>query len=1005
MRDLLNPFRLAFAALLLVVTLSAARAQSLSGVALVIGQSEYQHVSPLANPAGDAREMAKLLTDLGFDTRAVTDRDAGKLRRDLERFAEDAAEADVALLYYAGHGIEAGGENWLLPVDADHSSLDDAAETLVPLSEILDELKRNVPLTIVLLDACRTSPFPDGTVIRASKDAKPEPVAAGGLTVVRGATALNAPKPGAEENLGMVIGFAAEPGEPALDGATGENSPYAKALLRHLAAMQGAEFGQVMRMVTEEVYLSTGARQRPWVNESLRRLVYFGVAPEEPEGVDKTITGERRQLLLTMAALPDPERLQVERVAAKEGVKLDSLYGILRAMGTERMPESPDELQKVLEDQAARLREMLGQREALSTDDPEIAALAAAADRAIAEGAIQSARAFLDQAVARIEQDEPAVDQLEDLLKQKRIADAAVYAKRADASALAFAFREAAADYGKAFELVERWDDKLAWNYRNREAEALHSLGGQTADRTALEEALVAYQSVLDMLPNGEKGPDWARTRNNMAVVLNTLGEREDGSDKLLKAKGMFEETLPILAAAGDDESWSAAQNNIGNVLYLVGLRAGDHAMIQSAIEAYRAALAKRPRETAPLQWASTQGNIGLATAVLAEQRPDLASLEDAETAYRAALEVVTRENDPVSWGIVQNNLGNALLAHGKRKNDPSFMNEAVKAYEAALTVRDRETWPFQHAMTVMHLGNAYAALGQHDWFGTPNLDKARASFETALSLLDRDKVPIDWAAVQNNLGIALQTLGQKNSDTATLQASAQAFRDAASAYPRASLPLDWAMTQFNLGNTLRLTAASTAMAGGGGELDIYREAASAYRASLEEFTRDRMPMQWATATASLGDVLQSIANYEEGTGSLKESVEMRRAALEILSFEGAPLEWANAQNGLGTSLLNLSTREQTAERLPEARAAFEATLKVFTRETQPMQWAFTQNNLGDVHWNMASLGAGEPEFRKALEQFELAKSVFASFGAAGIVELMDNKIGVVNNQIARAKP
>src|SRR5690606_21233164 len=130
-----------------------------------------------------------------------------------------------------------------------------------------------------------------------------------------------------------------EPGAPALDGAAGDNSPYAKALLRHLAAMQGAEFGQVMRMVTEEVYLATGARQRPWVNESLRRLVYFGVAPEEPEGVEKTITGERRQLLLTMASLPGPERLQVERVAAEKGVKLDSLYGVLRAMGADRMPE------------------------------------------------------------------------------------------------------------------------------------------------------------------------------------------------------------------------------------------------------------------------------------------------------------------------------------------------------------------------------------------------------------------------------------------------------------------------------------------------------------------------------------------------------------------------------------------------------------------------------------------------------------------------------------------
>jgi uncharacterized caspase-like protein len=1004
MHAVLNPLRLFAAAALLLVMLAAARAQGLSGVALVIGQSDYQHVSPLANPASDAREMAKLLTDLGFDTRAVTDRDAARLRRDLERFAEDAAEADVALLYYAGHGIEAGGENWLLPVDADESSLDSATETLVPLSEVLDELKQNVPLTIVLLDACRTSPFPEGTVIRTGADAKPEPVAAGGLTVVRGATALNASKPVGDENLGMVIGFAAEPGEPALDGATGENSPYAKALLRHLAAMQGAEFGQVMRMVTEEVYLSTGAQQRPWVNESLRRLVYFGVAPEEPEGVDKTINGERRQLLLTMAALPTPERLQVERVAAKEGVKLDSLYGILRAMGTEKMPESPDELQRVLEDQAARLRDMFGQRAALSTDDPEIAALAVAADRAIAEGAIQSARAFLDQAVARVEQDEPAVDELEELLKAKRIADAAVYAKRADASALAFAFREAAADYGKAFELVERWDDKLAWNYKNMQAEALNSLGGQTGDPAVLNEALAAYQGVLDMLPNGQKGADWARTVNNMAVVLNTLGEREDGSENLLKARALFEETLPILAADGDDESWSAAQNNIGNVLYLVGLRAGDHSMIQSAIEAYRAALVKRPRETAPKTWAATQGNIGLATAVLAEQRPDLASMDSAEAAYREVLEVLTRESDPVDWALVQNNLGNALLAMGKRRNDSSLITKAVEAYEASLTVRDKETWPFQHAITVMHLGNAYAAMGPHEW-GTTSLEKAKASFETALTLLDRERNAIDWAAVQNNLGIALQSLGQKTSDMAMLEASAEAFRAAAGAYPREKLPLDWAMTQFNLGNTLKLVAASTGVSGGGNELEFYKAAADAYRASLQEFTRNRVPLQWATAAASLGDMLQSIANYETETGSLKEAVEMRRAALEVLTLDNAPVEWANAQNGLGTSLLNLSNRELNGERLPEARAAFEATLKVFTKEAQPLQWAFAQNNIGDVHWGMASYGAGEPEYRRALEQFELAKGTFSAFGFKPLVDLIDNKIALVTDRLGAAKP
>ena len=116
---------------LLLCALSAAlhaEEKSLKGVALVIGQSKYEHIAPLANPANDAREMVKLLSDLGFDARSVSDRDAAKLRRDLERFVEDAEGADVAFLYYSGHGIEAGGENWLVPVDADVSSLDNAGE-------------------------------------------------------------------------------------------------------------------------------------------------------------------------------------------------------------------------------------------------------------------------------------------------------------------------------------------------------------------------------------------------------------------------------------------------------------------------------------------------------------------------------------------------------------------------------------------------------------------------------------------------------------------------------------------------------------------------------------------------------------------------------------------------------------------------------------------------------------------------------------------------------------
>ena len=970
--------------------------ERLQGVALVIGQSEYQHISPLPNPANDAREMVKLLTDLGFDARSVTDRDANRLRRDLERFAEDVEEADVAFLYYSGHGIEAGGENWLLPVDVDESSLDSAAETMVPLSGLIDKLKASVPVTIVLLDACRTNPFPAGTVIRTAPDAQPAPMGDSGLTVVRGATALSQAKPVAD-NLGTVIGFAAEPGLPALDGAPGANSPYATALLRHLAAMGGAEFGQVMRMVTEEVYLSTSTRQRPWVNESLRRQLYFGSAPDAPEGDDALITGERRQLLLTIAELPDISRVQVEQVAVRDGVPLDALYGILRALDETASPKDPSELESMLEAQAERLRKMMSERSSLRTDDPEIARLSDAADRAIAEGAIQTARVFMDRAVARVEETRDDVDDLEDLLRRKRIADAAVYARRADAAALAFAFREAAADYARAFDLVEKWDADLAWNYKNLQAESLRSHGEATGERAALDEALDAYDAILRTLPSGDRGSEWAITRNNMAVVLNEIGERSESADALLQALSMFEESRAAFERLGDTVNWSAAQNNIGNIHLALGMRDGGAERLELAIDAFEFALTQREREKAPLEWAATQNNIGLATFTLAERNGDAGLLAKAEKAYRGALEVFTRDANPMGWGMLQNNLGNVLNAKGLRSNDAALHGEAAEAFEAALEVRTEDAWPLLWAATQVNLGNTFAHQARHDT-GTERLERARAAYEAALSVFSRRETPLDWASAQNNLGSALQTIGQRSGDLELLSAATEAFSQARQVYRRPDFPLDWVMTQHNLGNTLNLMGALSS------EPEHYRRAVSAFRDALKEHTRERVTLQWALTMAAMGSALQGLSYSDETLESLEESVAVRRAALEVLSADNAPLDWATALNGLGTCLLNKSTRTGTADHLDEAMDAFEKTKTVFTRDEQPLQWAFAENNIGDVHWNLASLGGGRAEYEKASERFKSAQQAFGEAGHFSAVMLAERKIGLIRDAMAQAE-
>jgi uncharacterized caspase-like protein len=108
---------LALAATLAAIVVSHAEdGRPLRGVALVIGQSQYRHVAVLPNATNDARAVARMLGDLGFEVTSIADGDHAKLARGLQRFIEDAAGADVALLYYSGHGIEAGGENYLVPV-------------------------------------------------------------------------------------------------------------------------------------------------------------------------------------------------------------------------------------------------------------------------------------------------------------------------------------------------------------------------------------------------------------------------------------------------------------------------------------------------------------------------------------------------------------------------------------------------------------------------------------------------------------------------------------------------------------------------------------------------------------------------------------------------------------------------------------------------------------------------------------------------------------------------
>ena len=237
-------------------------------VALVIGNGAYEHTVPLPNPANDAQRMATKLRGLGFEVVAGQDQTYNGMRRTVMEFAKKAYGAEIALLFYAGHGMQVAGQNLLVPVDArieDETSLD--FET-ISVDFIMRQMSKDVKVQMVFLDACRDNPLAR-TLARRMGPSRSGNVGAGLAEIKMQET-------GGE---GSVIAFATSPGDVALDG-DGDNSPFTSALIRHIDT-PNVSIQTVMTRVTGDVYDQTEKRQRPWVNASLIGEVFLNKQAEE----------------------------------------------------------------------------------------------------------------------------------------------------------------------------------------------------------------------------------------------------------------------------------------------------------------------------------------------------------------------------------------------------------------------------------------------------------------------------------------------------------------------------------------------------------------------------------------------------------------------------------------------------------------------------------------------------------------------------------------------------
>src|SRR5580692_2073685 len=257
---------LALSVLGFLVSADAVRAER--RVAFVVGNGTYKNVTPLPNPPIDAKSMAGLLRDAGFDVVEGINLTRDEMTARLLEFGRKTQGAEVAVFFYAGHGIAVDGTNYLLPVDADiKSEMDVKLGNAINVDLTLDQTMSDAKVKLVFLDACRDNPF--AAKIKSNSATRSVNVQSGLAEMKSGE--------------GTLIAFATGPGQTALDGQEGANSPFTRALIAHITT-PGVEIQQAMTEVRAQVNEETNKGQLPWGHTNLIGAVYLNPVAAPPPG-------------------------------------------------------------------------------------------------------------------------------------------------------------------------------------------------------------------------------------------------------------------------------------------------------------------------------------------------------------------------------------------------------------------------------------------------------------------------------------------------------------------------------------------------------------------------------------------------------------------------------------------------------------------------------------------------------------------------------------------------
>ncbi|HTV69035.1 MAG TPA: caspase family protein [Rhizobiaceae bacterium] len=599
------------------VTLLSSSAFAERRVALVMGADDYEFIRPLDNAVNDARAIEAALEGLGFDVVLETDRDLKRMRRALDDFREDAKGADVALVFFAGHGVEVSGENRLLPTDAEVETLDKLDATTLPLEEVRAAVAEVGKVGLILLDACRNDPFGStGQKGRGAVSIAPEV-----LKVVKPGLG----RIGRAENI--LFAFSAAPGETASDGEG--NSPFATALTKYLGT-EGLEIRSVLTLVQQEVYDFSRGAQLPYVESGLPQLFFAAGGGDLPE---------RERLLLAMAEVTPDLRAEIEQIATDASMPLAPLYGALLEANAAALPQT--ERVAKLQEAASAFVKVREELKAMASSDPEVERLRGEAEGQLALGAFDTAREKLELAA---DIDSKSRDALKTNLVERTLSEAATRYIAGGAAKAELRYDLAIADLEKAVALYgDAGDAAFAAEHADRRLSALFNLGelyvtvGNVSAATRAYEALQAVMEKLVADPSVDVGHlrDFAITHMKLGNVRETQG---DLSAALEHFEASRDTLLKVVAKEPNDAEWQSdlavAYEEIGDALY-------DRGELMPAIGTYNEGLVLKAKLlAADPQSLSRQRDLTTSYDALGMVLRDLGQIEDALFAFNTSLDM-----------------------------------------------------------------------------------------------------------------------------------------------------------------------------------------------------------------------------------------------------------------------------------------------------------------------------------------------------------------------------